>query len=423
MKIKMKKKTFEEVQAIPRPKHQKPKKPWLLLGALIRVLSIPDLLATRFSFNKEIRKKLPKTPCLILMNHSCFLDLKIAFRIFFPRRFSVVCTADTLVGKGWLMRRVGCIPTQKFVTDLTLIKDIKHALSKNGNDVLMFPEAGYSFDGRATALPDKLGGLLKMLKVPVLTVTTHGAFARDPLYGGLKLRKVKVSADVKLLLTPEDVSEKTVEELDGILKNAFTFDNFAWQYENKVAVDEKYRAEGLERILYKCNRCGAEGGMETQGATVVCRACGKQHEMTVYGRLQAMDGDTRFAHIPDWYDWERACVREELQNGTYKLDTDVEIGMLIDNKALYMVGDGHLIHDKNGFLLTGCNGALRYEQKPLSSYSLNSDFFWYEIGDVIGIGNREALYYCFPKTKVSVTKARLAAEELYQIQTAKMRKE
>ena len=421
MKIKAQKKTYDQVMALPRPKHKKPMRPWFLLQTLIRVLSIPDMIATRFTFNKSIKKELPKEPCLILMNHSSFIDLKIAFRIFYPRRFCVVCTADTLVGKEWLMRRVGCIPTQKYVTDLTLIRDVKQALHEKKVSVLMYPEAGYSFDGCATALPEKLGGLLKLLKVPVVMVTTHGAFARDPLYNGLRLRRVKVSADVRVLFTPEEIEQKSVPELDEILKNAFTFDNFAWQYENKVEIDEPFRATGLERILYKCADCGAEGKMEGKGTELVCHACGKRHTLSVYGRLEAADGKTRFPHIPDWYAWERKCVREELERGTYRLDTPVEIGMMIDYKALYMVGEGQLTHNEDGFTLAGCDGKLHYEQKPLSSYGLNSDYFWYEIGDVIGIGNREALYYCFPKTDTSVTKARLAAEELYKIHTAKKR--
>ena len=41
-----------------------------------------------------------------------------------------------------------------------------------------------------------------------------------------------------------------------------------------------------------------------------------------------------------------------------------------------------------------------------------------EIGDVISIGNKEALYYCFPPAEVSVTKARIAAELLYEMNKA-----
>ena len=80
-----------------------------------------------------------------------------------------------------------------------------------------------------------------------------------------------------------------------------------------------------------------------------------------------------------------------------------------------MVGTGRLIHDNSGFTLTGCNGLLNYTQPPHSSYGLYADYFWYEIGDVIGIGNNEFSYFCFPKGNVSVAKARLAAEELYKM--------
>ena len=46
------------------------------------------------------------------------------------------------------------------------------------------------------------------------------------------------------------------------------------------------------------------------------------------------------------------------------------------------------------------------------------DYHWYEIGDVISIGNKDALYYCFPKGDVSVTKTRIAAELLYEMKKA-----
>lgn len=62
----------------------------------------------------------------------------------------------------------------------------------------------------------------------------------------------------------------------------------------------------------------------------------------------------------------------------------------------------------------GCDGKLNYFQPSESLYTLNADFNWYEIGDVIGIGDKEMLYYCFPKEKIPVAKARLATEEIYK---------
>ena len=417
MKIKTLHRPYDEVMTLPRPKHKKPRKPLWLMGTVMRIASAPDLWATHFSYTRD-KKSEPREPCLILMNHSSFIDLKMASGILYPKPYGIVCTTDAMVGKGWLMRLLGCIPTQKFVTDLNLIRDIKYMLKEKKTSVLMYPEAGYTFDGRATTMPAGLGGLLKMLNVPVLMITTRGAFARDPLYNGLQNRKVKVSAEVTTLLTREQVETLPAEELDAAVKEAFTFDNFAWQYENQVKIAEPFRADGLHRILYKCPACKAEGDLEGKGTKLTCHACGKSWTMTELGRLEADHGESEFPHIPDWYDWERAEVKAEIEAGNYSLDTPVQIGLMVDYKGLYMVGDGRLTHTTEGFVLDGCDGKLHYEQKPRASHTLNADFYWYCIGDVIGIGDRNCLYYCFP-TPVDgrippVAKARLAAEELYK---------
>ena len=414
MKIKTKELPFSQVKKTEKPPHKNPLKPNIILQTIIRFLAIFDLWQTKFTYTFKDRDKLENGPYLILMNHSSFIDLKIASKIFYPMPYSIVCTSDGFVGKSILMRLLGCIPTQKFVTDLTLIRDIKYSL-KNGVSVLMYPEASYSFDGTQTPLPENLGQLMKLLKVPVLTVITKGAFHRDPLYNGLQLRKVKVSADVRCLLDENEIREKSVEELDEILDAAFTFDAFRWQKENNIHITEPFRADGLERILYKCASCGKEGYMFGKGEELICRKCGKKYHLTTLGELKADNGETEFSHIPDWFSWQRDCVRKEIENGDYILDADVEIGMLVNRKAVYMVGEGHLTHTKDGFTLTGCDGRLNYSQKPLTSYSLYSDYYWYEIGDVICIGKRDCLYYCFPKGNCSVAKARLAAEEIYKL--------
>ena len=92
--------------------------------------------------------------------------------------------------------------------------------------------------------------------------------------------------------------------------------------------------------------------------------------------------------------------------------------MMIDTKCIYKVGDGTLTHTKDGFSLVGCDGKLNFTHPAELSYSLYSDFYWYEIGDVISIGNSKVLYYCVPKTKKDiVAKARIATEEIYKLIT------
>lgn len=414
MKIKTKHIDYSKLNELKKPKHKRPRKPMWIFGALIRLISLPELWAVKFKFTKERMEK-AKGPCLILMNHSSFLDMKIAYRIFFPKRFSIVCTTDAYIGKSLLLRLMGCIPTNKFVTDVALICDMLHSLKKNKTSVLMYPEAGYSFDGCATVLPPKLGVLVKKFGVPVVTVITDGCFLRNPLYNNLQRRKVRVTAHAKCLLTPEEIEGMTAEEITEMINADFLFDGFKKQFDTKMRVDEPFRADGLHRILYKCPHCKTEGQMVGEGTKITCKACDKTYELGVYGRLHALTGETEFPHIPDWYNWQRECVKKEIETGEYNLKSQVEIGVICDHKALYMLGDGILTHNKNGLHLIGCDGKLDYTHSPLASYSLNSDYFWYEIGDIICIGDRKILYYCFIKDNANVTKARLASEEIYKL--------
>ena len=416
MKIKVKNRSYEQVMALKRSKHRNPLKPLWLLQLVVRILAIFDLWPARFTFRKHGMEKIgKKEPCLILMNHSSFIDLKIVSRIFFPKRYGIVCTSDGFVGKSWLMRLLGCIPTQKFVSDISLIRDMEYLLKKKKTSVLMYPEASYSFDGTATALPRKMGVLLKKLGVPVVTVITQGAFSIDPLYNGLQKRKVKVSADVTCLATAQQVKEMTVAELDALLDEAFGFDNFKWQQENNVVIDEPFRADGLNRILFHCPHCDAQGQTEGKGTVLTCKNCGVQYELTETGYLKCLNAEGKFDHVPTWYAWEREQVRKSLEDGSYLLDTDVKIGMMVNYNAIYMVGEGHLTHNTEGFTLTGCDGKLHYEQPALACYGLYADYYWYELGDIICIGNKDALYYCFPQCGDVVAKTRMAAEELYKL--------
>ncbi len=112
------------------------------------------------------------------------------------------------------------------------------------------------------------------LGVPVVLLRTCGAFARDPLYNGLQNRRVNVCRGTALSALPEEAAEKSVDEINALLADEFSFDNFRWQQENGVVVNEPFRADGLNRVLYKCPHCGTEGETEGRGtvlsATAAC---------------------------------------------------------------------------------------------------------------------------------------------------------
>ncbi len=417
MKIKIQKKSYDEVLAMPKPAHKKPMRQLGILRPIIKLVCWVLLAFNKFSYEKIGMEKLKKgEPCLVLMNHSSFIDLEIVAFLMADREWHIVTTLDGFVGKAWLMRFIGCIPTKKFINDVALVRDMRYTVKDLNASVIMYPEASYTFDGTATPLPESLGKCAKLLNVPVVMIRTEGAFLRDPLYNGLQVRKTKVSATMEYILSPEDIKEKSPEELNEIINKQFDFDNFKTQQEKGVLIKEKFRADGLHRVLYKCPHCQVEGKTYGKGTTLTCQSCNTVYELTENGFLKCLTGETMMNHVPDWYTWERESVRKELEENTYRLDIPVDIYMLVNTKCVYLVGEGQLVHTTEGFHLTGCDGQIDYKLKPQKSYSLYSDFFWYEIGDMISVGDDKIQYYCFPKNKENVAaKTRLAAEELFKL--------
>ena len=156
--------------------------------------------------------------------------------------------------------------------------------------------------------------LIKVLKVPVVVLKIQGNFITCPQWNKIN-KKTHVEAQMVQIITAEECKDITVEEIAARIREHFEYDDYKWQLENKIKIDHPKRAEGLNALLYKCPHCMAESQMDSEGAKLFCNACGKTWEMDEYGRLHALDGETEFSHIPDWSNWERACVRKEIQEG------------------------------------------------------------------------------------------------------------
>ena len=252
MKTKLTEMTYEEVMNLPKEKHQNPIRPNILFRTLLKLVSLPDIIKSRFSCEYVGMEKLPKDqPCLILMNHSAFLDLEILTSVLYPRPINIIASNDAFFGKDWLMRHIGCVPTRKYVHGMQLVRDIVYCIKELKSSVAVFPEAGYSMDGAATAIGESMGKMVKMLGVPVVMIKAEGVYLRDPLYNNLQIRNsVKTSATVKYLISPEEIAEMTPEQINEIVQREFTFDYFTWQKENKKAVESPYQSESFGGYSY-----------------------------------------------------------------------------------------------------------------------------------------------------------------------------
>lgn len=388
---------------------------------LIYILSKIMLLGEDYKIEKFNMKDL-KPPYILLSNHQYFIDFELCAVGTYPHRINNITNIDGYYRRPFLMELIGCICKRKFTNDLHLIKAIRKVLKKG--DVLgMYPEARYSPIGTTAILPDALGKLIKSNKVPVVIVLHHGNYLRTPFWNFRKKRKVPLYTTIEQLLTKEDVERMSVDEINEAVRNALQYDEYKWQKEQGIIIDEPFRAEGLHKVLYQCPACKKEHVMASKGAELYCTECGKRWTMNTDGTLSAQNGPTEFSHIPDWFEWERSEVRKQIENGEYYFEDKVDVYSLPRCMKFEHLGDATLTHDtENGFILKGYYRGQDYlvQRKPLGMYGLHVeyDYCYIKPFDCVDISTDKDSFYCYPEKQNVVTKLSFAVEELYKIHQA-----
>lgn len=360
-----------------------------------------------------------KPPYILLCNHLQFADFIVSFKAVHPYRFCNIATLDAYVGLKTPLEKLGCSCHRKFTTDISLIRACHKVLHEHGDILCMYPEARYSNVGTTAIIPDVVGKLVKKNKVPLVIMLYHGHHLNAPFWDFKNHRKTPFKTTMKQVLTAEEVSYMSVDEINEVIRREMQYDEFRWQKENNIKITEKTRANGLNKVLYQCPHCMTEGKMVGEGIHLTCQECGKKWEMTELGEIKALEGETEFSHIPDWYEWERENVREQLLNGTYKFEDDVKVYSLPGVEFIDL-GEGKLTHDlENGFVLTGhYNGNdYRIQRTTNSLFSLHIEFNYTKLNtvDCVDISIKNDSFYCIPSKKDVSTKLMLATEEAYKI--------
>ena len=381
------------------------------------LLSAPAVLKHRTIIRKVGMDEV-KPPYVLLCNHNAFLDFKVATMAMFPHRANYIVAIDGFIGREQLLRKVGCICKRKFTNDITLVRQLKQVI-QNGDIAVIYPEARYSLCGTTAVLPASLGKLCRLLGVPVVTLICHGHHVNSPFWNLHERNVAPTEAEMRLLFTPQDLKELPVDELNRRIVEAFQYDDFAWQKERGIRTPYAGRAEGLHKVLYQCPACGTEFRMRSEGARLHCTACGKSWTMSEEGELSADQGETEFSHIPDWYEWERENVRREVEAGSYSSgELPVRVDSLPNADRFLPLGEGTMIHDKNGFTVRGTTpeGEPFEMLKPVPSlYSCHIEYEYLgKFGDCVDLNTLEDTWYIYPHDcDFSVTKMALATEELY----------
>ncbi len=394
----------------------------LVIVWLIWLLSKIMLIGKKYKVEKINMQGL-KPPYMMLSNHMYFIDFELAAMGTLPHRVNNVVSIDGYYRRPWLMELIGAICTRKFTMDLHLIKSINKVL-KRGDIMSMYPEARYSPCGVTSYMPESLGKLIKMNKVPVVAVVHHGNYLHSPFWNFRKKRKVPLHTTMTQILTAEQVKSMSVEQINQAVHKALEYDDYKYQKENGILITEPFRAEGLHKVLYHCPHCNTESKMASAGTEIYCTACGKRWNLNEDGTLSAVEGETEFTHVPDWFAWERAQVQKQIEEGTYSFNDTVEVYSMPRCWKFEKLGNAKLSHDpEKGFCLEGEYNGQRYfiQRTPAQTNSLHIeyDYCYIKPFDCVDISTENDSFYCYPTKENVVTKLAFATEILYARQMAK----
>ena len=397
----------------------------IYLTWLIQVLSKMMLIGKKHKV-EWLNKEGLDGAFMLLSNHMSFIDFELISLGTYPRRANNVVNIDGYYRRPWLLEWIGAICTRKFTCDMHLLKSIKKVLSR-GDILCMYPEARYSPCGITSYLPESLGMLIKSTKVPVVVAIHHGNYLHAPFWNFRKKRKVPLHTTLTKILSPEDIEKMSVSEINALLRKSFEYDEYRYQMENGIMIDEPFRAEGLHKILYKCPECLSESKMSSDGCEIFCRECGKRWRLNEDGSLSATEGKTEFSRVPDWFEWEREEVKREIEEGRYYFSDEVDVHSLPRCWRFEALGKATLTHSaESGFVLEGHYRGedYRIQRTPLQTNSLHVEYDFPHIKpyDCVDISTEKDSFYCFPTKENVVTKLSLATEEIYKIKLAEVRK-
>lgn len=396
--------------------NKKPLRQHPCLKLLTWAISFPTIWLQKSKINRINTDGL-KPPYILLCTHMAFLDFMVTTASIFPNSANYIVAIDGFIGRENLLRWVGCLCKRKFTNDIKLVKHIRHVTEHNKDIIVIYPEARYSLIGTNAVLPQSLGKIVKLLKVPVVVLKMHGHYLNSPVWN-LEKRRNRVEADMTQIITQDEVDVLSYQEINDRINNAFIYDEYKWQKDNNITIKYKNRAKGLHKVLYQCPNCMTEYKMNSNGNKIWCESCGKEWTMSELGDLKASEGKTEFSHIPDWYEFERDQVRKQIEEGTYEFTSEVVVDSLPNAKGYISLGTARLTHNLEGFCLEGEFSGNKFvlKKEPLSMYSCHIEYEYFKKGDCIDLSTLDDTYYIYPKgTDFSVTKIALATEELYKI--------
>ena len=294
--------------------------------------------------DKKIVKDI-KGPAIVIGSHTCDVDHILSAFTLYPIRPTYIVSDHFMHNPSTakFLKLMHVIPKKMFTPDVTTIMNIMRAKSENAV-IVIFPEGRLSCYGHTLQVADGTAELIKKLGVNLYAWQADGAYLSFPKWRDAgDTRRGKINASIKLLLTADEVKEKSVDEIKQITEEAIVHDDELAMQGVEFKCEDI--ARGVDKILFKCPKCLKEGTVTSGGGHIRCE-CGLDATLDSTYRLH----NAPFERINEWFEWQQNSI-----------DTDTEI---LSSKARFgaigedgfidpNAGEGEIYMDKDAFRLSG----------------------------------------------------------------------
>ena len=289
---------------------------------------------------------------MILAAHASADDPLHIFYGYPFRRLNAVMGTQNIIRKGLfrLFLENGVIPKKLYVPDLRTVKNILRIIKKGGS-VLLFPEGIQSMDGSSHSLRPGTAALVKKAGLDTVLCTSRGSYLSRPRYDK-HFRRGRLEYHFELLFSGEDLTKLPEEEIASELEKRLQFNDFKWNAEKQCEYKSKVSlAEGIDRILFICPKCGRQFSMHTEGSRLKC-SCGNSIEIDSRYNLIPDEGSSLpFRRIDEWYKWQEEIIKAEVMKEDFRMEYEAEYRAMAGTgrriEAFPAVGEGRVGLDRH----------------------------------------------------------------------------
>ena len=337
------------------------------------------------TYDKEIVKSI-KGPAIVVATHTCDQDHILSALTLYPVRPNYIVSEHfmRIKSSARLLRLMHVITKKMFTPDVSTIRNVLRAKGE-GSVIVIFPEGRLSCYGRTLPVAEGTAELIKKLGVNLYSWKAEGAYLTFPKWRNKGDDRIgKINSSVKLLLSAEEIAEKSVEQIKAITSEAIYNDDETAMAGIEYKCDNM--AAGADKVLFKCPNCHKEGTITTEGNHIRCE-CGLDATLDTFYKLH----NAPFESINEWFEWQQNSIDLECESISTKarLGTPGEDGYM-DPYA----GEGEVYIDKDIFKLSG---TLHGEAVDFSIPSEKIGAFPISPGDHIDVYVHGKLVYIYPE--------------------------